>query len=390
MWYNILADTYLTGGAFYFIEIISTIWLWIKKCFLWWGFASRVCVSSILHHKERFFIMPKGHKTTPAEYHKLAQEKGIKWLGPEVKNNQTKTQWQCKSGHIWWATYATVYQKVMGCRQCYEDSMRHTDEDYYQLALENGFEWLGPSVKKNIHKTKWCCKNGHIFSSTYSSIQLGNGCMRCRDDRLRLKPEDYHNLAISRGYQWLGPFVERNIEPTQWQCSCGNIWMASYNNISRGRSCPKCRNMVNGAQASQAQIDLALMIGGELNYPVNNRHIDVLIVRDGIKIAIEYDTWYWHGHKQDEDRTRGREIIDAGYKLLSIKSNAKLPTMQQLNDAIQLLLNGKDYLEIILDDWGKGNLAIDMLKNVNPLGSRGYIRKGNHDWKALLRANTGQ
>lgn len=30
------------------------------------------------------------------------------------------------------------------------------------------------------------------------------------------------------------------------------------------------------------------------------------------------------------------------------------------------------------------------MENVNPLGSRSYIRKGNHNWKALLAANTGQ
>lgn len=29
------------------------------------------------------------------------------------------------------------------------------------------------------------------------------------------------------------------------------------------------------------------------------------------------------------------------------------------------------------------------MENVNPLGSRSYIRKGNHDWEALLRLNTG-
>lgn len=296
----------------------------------------------------------------------MARERGIEWLGPPVKTIQHKTRWKCKNGHVWFATYATLYQHkdrdTSGCRQCYEDSMRFTDNDYHNLASENGFIWLGPSVKKNLHKTKWKCKNGHIFISTYSNIQIGNGCIYCRNDNLRLCPGDYYKLAEKRGYKWLGPEVKRTCELTTWECPCGNIWEANYNNISRGRSCPRCKLVINGAQVSVAQVELAKLVKGTLNYKVNNRYIDILVIKSGVKIAIEYDTWYWHGHRIKEDKQRANEIIKNGYKFISIKSNTKLPTVKQINNAIEKLLNGLDYLEIILSDWGKGNLAIDVIK----------------------------
>lgn len=305
--------------------------------------------------------MPTGYKLTQSDYYKLADKKGIKWLGPWVKNNQTKTHWECKEGHKWQATYASIYQKGMGCRQCYENSLRLTDDDYHNLARDNEFQWLGPQVKKNTQKTHWRCVKGHIFENTYSSIQMGHGCIQCRNDKLRLTPADYRNLAYARGYKWLGPQVQRNYNLTKWQCYCGNVWEANYNNISRGRSCPKCRNVINGAQVSEAQIKLSHMVSGELNYRIEDYYADVLVIRDGKKIAIEYDTWYWHGHKVEEDKRRAKEIIKAGYKVLSIKSNVQLPDDTQLDTAIEILLEGKDYLEIILEDWGKGSLAIDVL-----------------------------
>jgi len=33
-------------------------------------------------------------RKTPDDYHKLAQERGLRWLGTEVPNIQTKTAWE--------------------------------------------------------------------------------------------------------------------------------------------------------------------------------------------------------------------------------------------------------------------------------------------------------
>lgn len=48
------------------------------------------------------------------------------------------------------------------------------------------------------------------------------------------------------------------------------------------------------------------------------------------------------------------------------------------------------YPEITQIDFGSMfDGYFEPMPNVSPLGSRSYIRKGGHDWEALLRANTG-
>jgi len=72
------------------------------------------------------------------------------------------------------------------------------------------------------------------------------------------------------------------------------------------------------------------------------------------KIAIEYDCWFWHGHKQDYDVQRDADLIAAGWKVLHIRTHYSLPDETELQYALNELRNDKKKTEIILDDWGKG------------------------------------
>jgi len=117
--------------------------------------------------------------------------------------------------------------------------------------------------------------------------------------------------------------------------------------------------MVNDAYASPLQRQLCDMVDGELNYPEDNRRIDVALPQ--WRVAIEYDAWYWHGYKLEEDALRDQELLDAGWKILHVRSNARLPTRPELWAAISRLQLGKEQvLEIVLDDWGKGPTIDDI------------------------------
>lgn len=89
------------------------------------------------------------------------------------------------------------------------------------------------------------------------------------------------------------------------------------------------------------------------NHKCLNYQIDIALPEH--KIAIEYDSWYYHAEKQDKDRERANELIAAGWKVLSIKANGKLPSREHLVYKINQLENSvNNYEEIVLEDWGKG------------------------------------
>ena len=91
----------------------------------------------------------------------------------------------------------------------------------------------------------------------------------------------------------------------------------------------------------------------QINYPYSRCSLDIALFIDNKKIDIEYDGWYWH---QDKKKDMGRDefLKSNGWKVLRIKGSYKIPTEEQLKDAIDRIIKEKhSYTEIILDDWDK-------------------------------------
>ena len=107
-------------------------------------------------------------RKTPTDYRALAEKRGFRWLGPEVANNRTKTRWECSQGHQWEAVYSSI-QQGSDCPFCVGVAPK-TPADYHALAEERGFRWLGPEVPNVRIKTGWRCDEGHDWESTYNSI----------------------------------------------------------------------------------------------------------------------------------------------------------------------------------------------------------------------------
>jgi hypothetical protein len=89
---------------------------------------------------------------------------------------------------------------------------------------------------------------------------------------------------------------------------------------------------------------------------VNGHCVDVVVFRDGIPIAIEYDSWFFHGGREQEDHQRNEALFSAGCRVLEIKSNASVPSKRQLFAAIDELVRGEQLIQVRLPDWGDGKV----------------------------------
>lgn len=139
--------------------------------------------------------------------------------------------------------------------------------------------------------------------------------------------------------------------------------MAHYHGIQSGKGCPTCVDVVNGMRVSGPQRQLCEMLGGKLNYPCGSYRIDVALPEE--KIAVEYDCWFWHGHKQKEDIQRDECLIAAGWKILHVRANRMLPVYSELRAALDQLDGSKRRAEVILDDWGDGPTAADSFGSIS-------------------------
>ena len=94
----------------------------------------------------------------------------------------------------------------------------------------------------------------------------------------------------------------------------------------------------------------------ELNAPLRELSLDIKITTlDNIIIDLEYDCWYWHKDKT-RDRKRDEIVKSYGYKVIRIKSGKKIPSIEQLKEAVEYVLQpNKSFARIILSDWIESN-----------------------------------
>jgi Zn finger protein HypA/HybF involved in hydrogenase expression len=191
-------------------------------------------------------------KKTPQDYHDLAAQFGnISWVDFEFpKTTKDKTLWLCLScSHEFQSNYNNIYHSH-GCPECAKkkraQTIRKKPDQYYQLANERDFSWLGPEVSGVMTPTGWQCKKcDHIWQARYSDIKSGRGCPPCGRAKAaaanRLGIDQYHQLAEKRQAIWLGPEVPNTNSDTTWQCQkCDNIWVSPYAYLRTATGCPKC------------------------------------------------------------------------------------------------------------------------------------------------------
>jgi len=292
---------------------------------------------------------------TAEDYRALADKRGFTWVGPSTLNTRTRTGWVCAEGHRWDATYSSVFGGS-GCPEC-SGNLRKTIADFCRVADERGFLWLGPLVVNSKTQTEWQCPKGHTWFAPFNAVQQGNGCWEC-SGLMPKTPNDYSTLAAERGFTWVGPFVANTSERTGWQCCNSHLFSSSYNTLKSGHGCPYCLDMVNGALVSKNQRVLCEMIGGELNGARLGRYvIDVTVKIGDIKVAVEYDTWFYHGPENRRDFSKDQALLADGWRILRVRTNNQVPTKTELDDALRRLVDGELWLDIVLDDWGVGPCA---------------------------------
>jgi hypothetical protein len=179
-------------------------------------------------------------KKTEQDYIAVGKPSGIEWAGRELPAKYSiRTLWRCSKNHIWPTSYASISQGK-GCPYCARNAPKIA-EDYHKLAQSRGFAWIGGTVISTNTKTMWKCTEGHEWGANYNDIKRGRGCPRC-SNRIPKIPSDYFDIAERKGFLiWLGPEVARINIPTNWQCKiCGCKWKAPYGNIHTGQGCPNC------------------------------------------------------------------------------------------------------------------------------------------------------
>lgn len=200
---------------------------------------------------------------------------------------------------------------------------------------------------------------------------LGDCCHKCENVKCRKTLKEKYGVDKSSDIPGMKErIIKSNIKKfgVEWPQQNSQVYEKSLQTLMRryGVSRPLqsreilskmlCSLSANGnAPTSKPQLKIFDIIADmniglcDLEVPCGKCLLDIVLFVGDIKIDIEYDGAYWHQDKQ-RDRRRDFFVRNNGYKVLRIKGNKKddLPSKEDIKSAIEYLLSGHNYKEIIM------------------------------------------
>jgi hypothetical protein len=271
----------------------------------------------------------------------LAVSKGFVFLSPEMKGIFRKYDWRCSQGHEWRAIYNNV-RTGNGCPHCARRAKK-TTADGIALAKDRGFDLLSESVDGGTQKCRWRCQKGHEWEASLSKVQWGSGCPYCAGC-VKKNLQDAHNLAKTRGFEFVSDDINGTQNLYRWRCQNGHIFASTYSNVQSGWGCVFCC----GHKPSKPQLEIyeyvKFLLPGEEVLLSDRKAIGLLeldIYVPHLKSAIEYDGDYWHSLPGARERDTRKDVrcSEAGIRLLRVKELEYAMNPEQIRDRVSRFLN---------------------------------------------------
>jgi hypothetical protein len=127
------------------------------------------------------------------------------------------------------------------CDQCIEKHSKEKEAVIEKCKILN-FEIINYDDKNR--KVTYKCHCGHIsntFSRNILKDERQSHCIKCQNNKNRLKYDDVKKLFEDNGCTLLSKIYTNRSELLDYKCSCGNISKISYACFDDGERCEACR-----------------------------------------------------------------------------------------------------------------------------------------------------
>lgn len=262
--------------------------------------------------------------------------------------------WRCKLNHEWSGSVANRTRRGNGCPDCnksrtsdaynlttqYPDIIEIWD---YEQNIKKPQDYLPFSNKEVILK----CQFGHRWKDKISAVVSGNRCKVCYP-RIEYKevnekynlayfsPElaaEYNEMKNDLPSDKVSPYSGKKV---WWTCSkCSNEWKATVDNRQRGKNCPKCSNWA-GTSFSEQTIYYYMRqaynnVENRYKFEIKNGTIEIDIFFKVLKVAVEYDGYYYHLDKVENDEKKNQLLNESAIKIIRVRESngntKKLPDL---------------------------------------------------------------
>ncbi|MBQ5676407.1 MAG: hypothetical protein IIV45_15290 [Lachnospiraceae bacterium] len=295
-----------------------------------------------------------------------------------LPSSNKKVWWKCGKGHEWKAMIRSR-SDGRGCPYC---SGRHAVNGKNDLQTVNpvlATEWnyerncglMPVDVLPNSNKKVWWkCSKGHEWQSTVANRNNGNGCPYCLG-RYAVKGEnDLQTVNPALAEEWnyekngdlkLEEFTANSNKDVWWKCSKGHVWHASIANRSKGNGCPVCNSERKTSFPEYALAYYLKRSGLDVVHSYRAKGYELDIYIPSLKIAIEYDGYYWHKNRMRKDIEKNYKCKKDGIKLYRLREG--LPPLNDSSIDYIVQENQKNLskvLEAVLSEIIGDCISVDM------------------------------
>lgn len=120
----------------------------------------------------------KGKDKYFAELKSIANKKGGACISSFYVNAKEKLKFKCDKDHVWLTTPSAIKQGSW-CPVCAKNRYSHTLEELKEIAAKRGGKLLSEEYLGIKGKMEWQCNLGHVWFSSFESINRGHWCKSC-------------------------------------------------------------------------------------------------------------------------------------------------------------------------------------------------------------------
>ena len=307
-----------------------------------------------------------------------------------------KAWWKCSKGHEWQANINSR-NAGNGCPYCSSKRVLKGYNDLQSvnspLAIEwnygknNGLTPMGVLPNSN-KKVWWKCSKGHEWQATIANRNNGNGCPYCAE-RYAIKGENdlktvNPTLAKEWNYEKNSGLTPMDVLPNSnkkvwWKCNKGHEWQATVKNRNKGNECPVCNSERKTSFPEYALVYYLEKSGLGVVHSYREKGYELDIYIPSLKIAIEYDGYYWHKHRIEKDLEKNYRCKKDGIKLYRIREG--LPPLNDSSIDYVVQENQKNWSKVlkeILSEITVTNVDVDLERDhIDIENLREYTEKEN-------------
>ena len=201
--------------------------------------------------------MNRKTKYTLKDLQNHARFKGGKCHSIKYFRNDTKYDWECKSGHRFSASWGNIYLKSQWCRKCFNKSLRIDFSKIQKKIKEFGGKLITKErdYKNSKTKIKYTCDKGHEVVSSWGRLQqasinnkTGNKLRWCRDcaGKIKWNIKKLQEIAEQREGRLLSEkYIDQN-QKLRWECKFKHRFKLDIHHInSANQWCPHCTDNQN-------------------------------------------------------------------------------------------------------------------------------------------------